>query len=86
MGFWVWSYGLGVWGMGFRGWELGFGVWGLGVARSAHLRLECVLVELALPRLRLLHHLVHEALPRAAELAVRVVAEAEQPPRRGEHQ
>ena len=86
MGFWVWSYGLGVWGMGFRGWELGFGVWGLGVARSAHLRLECLLVELALPRLRLLHHLVHEALPRAAELAVRVVAEAEQPALRGEHE
>ena len=72
--------GDGVWG------ELGFGVWGLGVARSAHLRLECLLVELALARLRLLHHLVHEALPCAAELAIRVVAEAEQPPRRGEHQ
>ena len=56
------------------------------MASCTHLRLECLLVELALPRLRLLHHLVHEALPCAAELAIGVVAEAEQPPRRGEHE
>ena len=47
---------------------------GLGAA-SSHLRLEGLLVELALSRLRLLHHLVHEASPAAAQLAVGVVTE-----------
>ena len=47
---------------------------GLGAA-SSHLRLEGLLVELALSRLRLLHHLVHEASPAAAQLAVGVVPE-----------
>ena len=71
--------GLGV-GVGVR-----VGGMGLGAA-SSHLRLEGLLVELALSRLRLLHHLVHEAPPAAAQLAVGVVAEDEQAPRRGEHE
>ena len=51
-----------------------------------HLRLEGLLVELTLTRLRLLHHLMHEARPAAAQLAVGVVSEGQQPPRRGEHE